>query len=210
MNNPLLNNFSRRELLRRTGMGFGAIGLAGVLNDAGLLAAESTALNPLAPRKPQFAPKARRVIHLFMNGGPSHVDTFDPKPALEKYHGKPLQMGNLRTERKTGAAMRSPFKFARYGKSGIQVSELFTNTAQHIDDMAIIRSIQTEVPNPEPSLPLMNVATAACRDQAWGLGLRLWLRNQNLPGFVVMCPGGTHQTTQNWALVFLPGVFQGT
>src|SRR5689334_7084328 len=112
---------SRRELLTRSGMGFGLLGLASVLDSEGMLirgAEASTDIRPLVPKQPHFAPKAQRVVHLFMNGGPSQVDTFDPKPALDKYHGKPLPTANLRTERKTGAAMRSPFKFQRYGKSG--------------------------------------------------------------------------------------------
>src|SRR5262245_51202508 len=128
------------------------LALARVFADAG----ESPA-DPLAPKEPHFPAKARHVVHLFMNGGPSQVDTFDPKPALDKLHGQPLPAPNLRTERKTGAAMRSPFKFKRYGESGTEVSELFAKTARlHIDDMAIIRSMQAEVPNHEPSLMLMN------------------------------------------------------
>src|SRR5207245_2376390 len=102
------------------------IGLAGVLAEDGLLsAATSSSVNPLAPKPAHFGGKAKRVVHLFMNGGISHVDTFDPKPLLDKHHGKPLPTANLRTERKTGAAMRSPFKFQRYGKSGLEISELF-------------------------------------------------------------------------------------
>src|ERR1700731_1144184 len=98
-----------------------------------LQAAPGANVSPLAPKKPHFAAKAKRVIHLFMNGGPSHVDTFDPKPSLDKYAGKALPTENLRTERKTGAAYPSPFKFQKYGKSGIEVSELFANTAKCID-----------------------------------------------------------------------------
>src|SRR5439155_606217 len=110
--------------------------------------------NPLAPKKPHFSARAKHVVHLFMNGGPSQVDTFDPKPLLDKYHGKPLPTTNLRTERKTGAAMRSPFQFHRYGHSGIEVSDLFAQTARHIDSMCVIRSMHAEVPNHEPSLML--------------------------------------------------------
>src|SRR5438132_14247464 len=129
---------TRRDLLRRSGMGFASLGLAGVMAAEGLLApqaqAATTSVNPLAPREPHFPAKAKRVIHLFMNGGPSHVDTFDPKPSLAKYAGKPLPMDNLRTERKTGAAFASPFKFQKYGKSGTEVSELFSHVAESIDD----------------------------------------------------------------------------
>src|SRR5437879_11276562 len=99
----------------------------------GMLTSEArgspNSINPLAPRVPHFPAKAKRVIHLFMNGGPSHVDTFDPKPTLAKYAGQRLPSGNLRTERKTGAAFPSPFKFQKYGQSGIEVSEIFSHTA---------------------------------------------------------------------------------
>src|SRR5205823_366978 len=119
--------------------------------------AGSTDPAPLAPKKPHFPAKAHRVVHLFMNGGPSHVDTFDPKPLLDRFHGKPLTGPNLRTERKTAGALRSPFAFRKHGKSGIEVSELFARTAAaHIDDMCIIRSMCADVPNHEPSLMLMN------------------------------------------------------
>src|SRR5580704_16332063 len=153
---------TRRELLQRTGMGMGAVALAGMLGDTGVLQANtgSSSVNPLAPKAPPFPAKAKRVLHLFMNGGPSHVDTFDPKPALARYAGKPLPMPNLRTERKTGAAFPSPFKFKKYGQSGIEVSELFARTAESIDDIAVIRSTHADVPNHEPSLMLMNCGEA--------------------------------------------------
>src|SRR5580704_7340633 len=146
-----MTRLSRREALARCGTGLGLMALAGVMADDARAAPES---DPLAPKTPHFAGKAKHVVHLFMNGGPSHVDTFDPKPALDKYHGKPIPAGNLRTERKTGAAMRSPYKFKRYGHSGVEVSELFANTAGHIDDIAVIRSMAADVPNHEPSLLL--------------------------------------------------------
>src|SRR5215217_741748 len=139
---------SRRDLLVRSGLGFGALALADLLR--------AEAPRPLAPKKPHFPPKAKRVVHLFMNGGPSHVDTFDPKPLLEKYHGKPLSGPSLRTERKTAGALRSPFAFKRYGRSGVEVSELFARTAAHADDLCVIRSMAADVPNHEPSLMLMN------------------------------------------------------
>src|ERR1700738_4429372 len=123
---------TRRELIRRCGMGFAALGLAPLLTSE---TAARVASQPLAPKKPHFPAKAKRVIHLFMNGGPSHVDTFDPKPMLDKYHGKPLPAGHLRTERKTGSAYRSPFKFQKYGKSGIEVSDIFPHVGSCIDDI---------------------------------------------------------------------------
>ncbi len=210
---PFLQSPTRRDLLRRTGMGFGTLGLASVMRDAGLLAAERVDLQPNAPKTPHFQPKARRVIHLFMNGGPSHVDTFDPKPALQKYAGKPLPSANLRTERKTGAAFPSPFKFQKYGQSGIEVSELFAQTAKHIDDICVIRSMHADVPNHEPSLLLMNCGEARLVRPSMGSWLTYGLgtENQNLPGFIAMCPGGYPiQESQNWQAGFLPGIFQGT
>src|SRR5437764_5712789 len=130
MNVPI----TRREMLCRSGMGFGALGLTSLLASEGLLCAKPQAgqpanLSPLAPRQPHFPGKAKRVIHLFMNGGPSHVDTFDPKPALDRYAGQVLPRENLRTERRTVAAFPSPFRFRKYGQSGIDISELFPNVA---------------------------------------------------------------------------------
>src|ERR1700677_277469 len=117
--------------------------------------------SPLAPRPPHFSAKAKRVIHLFLNGGPSHVDTFDPKPALDKYHGQELpESMHLITERRTGTVMRSPFKFQRYGQSGIEVSEIFPHIGECIDDISVIRSMQTDVPNHTPSCLMMNCGDA--------------------------------------------------
>ena len=131
---------TRREFLRRSGIGLGSLALAGVMADdtANRLQAASDS-NPMSPKPPHFAPKAKAVIHLFLNGGPSQVDTFDPKPALDKYHGKAIPL-ELRTERETGAAYRSPFKFQRYGQSGIEVSELFSHVGEMIDDVCVVRA----------------------------------------------------------------------
>jgi hypothetical protein len=208
---------TRRALLCRSGMGLASLGLAGLLADEGLLGAAPVdavrATTPLAPRAPHFAAKAKRVIHLFMNGGPSHVDTFDPKPLLDKFAGKALPRENLRTERKTGAAFPSPFKFSKYGQSGLEISELFTHTAKHADDLCVIRSMQADVPNHEPSLMLMNCGDARLVRPSFGSWVTYGLgsENQNLPGFIAMCPGGYPiQETQNWQSAFLPGVYQGT
>jgi hypothetical protein len=195
-------------MLERSAMGMGALALGSMLQSA-----DASEANPLAVRKPHFAAKAKRVIHLFMNGGPSHVDTFDPKPSLEKYAGKLLPTDNPKTERKTGAAFPSPFKFQKYGQSGIEVSELFAKTAQHIDDMCIIRSMHANVPNHEPSLLLMNCGEARLIRPSMGSWLTYGLgtENQNLPGFIAMCPGGYPiQESQNWQAGFLPGIYQGT
>lgn len=206
---------TRREALCRAGMGFGALALSSLMSEAGLLASpvsNGESLNPLVPRQPQFAPKAKRVIHLFMNGGPSHVDTFDPKPALTKHAGKTLP-SNLPTERKTGAAFASPFSFRKYGQSGIEVSELFAKTAECIDDICVIRSMHADVPNHEPSLMLMNCGEARQARPSVGSWVLYGLgtENQNLPGFLVMCPGGFPiAESQNWQAGFLPGIYQGT
>ncbi|RUL85852.1 DUF1501 domain-containing protein [Tautonia sociabilis] len=205
---------TRRELLSRSGLGLGALATLGVLADAGDLAAAPSpaAGGGLEPRTPHFPGRAKRVIHIFLNGGPSHVDTFDPKPMLAKYAGQPLPETPL-TERKTGAAFPSPFRFRRYGESGIEVSELFAETARHIDDIAVIRSMYAQVPNHEPSLMLMN-----CGDSvrprpsvgAWVL-YGLGTENQNLPGFIALCPGGYPiKGVENWQAGFLPGAYQGT
>src|SRR5947207_7059263 len=142
------------------------------------------------------------------------MDTFDPKPLLDKYHGKPLPTSNLRTERKTGAAMRSPFRFRRYGQSGIEVSDLFAQTAaRHIDSLCLIRSMHAEVPNHEPSLMLMNCGDGRLPRPSLGSWVTYGLgsENRNLPGFIAMCPGGYPiVATQNWRSAFLPGAFQGT
>ena len=147
-------SLSRRSMLRQCGTGLAAFGLAGILGDDGmLLGSDFAAQNPLQPRATHFPGTAKRVIHLFMNGGPSHVDTFDYKPDLQKRDGQSLPI-QLKTERNTGVALGSPFKFRQYGQNGTHVSELFQHTAQHIDDIAIINSMQADVPNHEPSLLL--------------------------------------------------------
>src|SRR5437762_10871833 len=144
-----MRNMTRRDVLNVMGAGFGMVGFR---NLVGAEPSVDPALDPLLPKAPHFPAKAKRVIYLFLNGGPSQVDTFDPKPKLDEYHGKPIPSGNLRTERKTGHAMKSPYTFRRYGQSGIEVSELFARTAErHIDDMCIIRGMYADVPNPEPS-----------------------------------------------------------
>ncbi len=203
---------TRRELLGRMGNGFAALGLMSLLGESAFAQTPQTPLNPLAPKNPHFKAKAKRVIFLFMNGGPSQVDTFDPKPALEKYNGQAIPL-NLATERKTGAALASPFKFQKYGQSGIEVSELFPHVAKHVDDMVVIRSMRADVPNHEPSLLLMNCGDARLPRPSMGSWVLYGLgtENQNLPGFISMCPGGFPiQESQNWQSGFLPGVLAGT
>jgi hypothetical protein len=203
---------TRRELLCRAGMGMASLGLASLLGTRADALEPSRAVSPLAPKKPHFPGKAKRVIHLFMNGGPSHVDTFDPKPLLAKWAGKPIPK-NLRTERRTGAAFPSPFAFRKHGKSGIEVSDLFPNVARSIDDLCILRGVHADVPNHEPSLMLMNCGEARQVRPSLGSWVTYGLGSecQNLPGFIAMCPGGYPiQETQNWQSGFLPGAYQGT
>lgn len=201
------HSMTRRELLSRSGMGMASLGLASLLADEG----RAEPIDPLAIRAPHFRAKAKRVVHFFLNGGPSHVDTFDPKPQLQRYAGQPVPDA-LRTERRTGAAFPSPFKFQRYGQSGIEVSEIFAQTAQHIDDIAVIRSMRAQVPNHEPSLMLMNCGDSVMTRPSlgswtlYGLGTE----NRNLPGFIAMCPGGYPiKGAENWQSAFLPGAYQG-
>ena len=216
--NPSVSDLflTRRELLARTGNGFAMLGLMGLLGESALAMPSQQSgtgpFNPLLPRKPPRAVKAKRVIFLFMNGGPSQVDTFDPKPALLKYAGKPIPL-QLPTERRTGAALPSPYSFKKYGESGIEVSEIFPNVAKHVDDMVIIRSMHADVPNHEPSLMLMNCGDARMIRPSMGSWVLYGLgtENQNLPGYISMCPGGYPiQETQNWQSGFLPGVLAGT
>ena len=194
----------RREFLSRAGLGLGGLAFGEMLG------AQGGSLGG-----PHFRPKARRVIHFFLNGGPSHVDTFDPKPALARYAGQALPGSVARiTERKTGAAMPSPFAFRRYGKSGLEVSELFDRTArEHADDIAVIRSMRAQVPNHEPSLMLMNCGDGLQARPSVGSWLMygLGVENRSLPGFIAMCPGGLPiKGSENWQSGFLPGGYQGT
>ena len=202
---------TRREMLEKTGMGMGAVALAALFG-GGSVEAASSSVNPLAVRKPHFTPKAKRVLHLFMNGGASHVDTFDPKPSLTKYNGKPIPI-TLKTERRTGAAFASPFSFQKYGECGSEVSEIFPHVGGMVDEMCIIRSMHTDIPNHEPSLMMMNCGDVRQVRPSFGSWITYGLgsENQNLPGFVVLCPDGLPtQGTLNWRSAFLPGAYQGT
>ena len=202
---------TRRDFLKRSGVGMGTLGLAGILSDeTSSLQAANT--NPMAPKKPHFPGKAKAVIHLFLNGGPSQVDTFDPKPKLQEYHGKAIPL-DLRTERETGAAYQSPFSFKKYGESGIEVSELFSPVGEMIDDVCVVRSMHANVPNHEPSLMLMNCGQSQFVRPAVGSWITYGLgsENQNLPGFIAMCPSGYPiKGAENWQSGFLPGAYQGT
>ncbi|WP_145417352.1 DUF1501 domain-containing protein [Planctomycetes bacterium K23_9] len=201
--NPSNTNMNRRDLLRLCGTGLGSIALSDMLGREAAHGAVPT----------HFPPRAKYVIHLFMNGGPSHVDTFDYKPELQKFDGKTAPTKNLKTERPTGNVMGSPFKFQQYGESGFHVSELFSKTAAHIDDLCLIHSMRADVPNHEPSLMLMNTGESRLVRPSVGSWLTYGLgtENDNLPGFVTMCPGGYPiKESQNWQNGFLPGKYQAT
>jgi len=220
MTNPFLP-IGRRGWLQRSGLGIGSLALMSVLKDQGLLLGAETAqdkfnnlaASSLAARPPHFPAKAKRVIHLFANGGPSQIDTFDPKPMLAKFHGKVIDPKVSIDKRLGGVAHASPFKFQKHGQSGIEISELFPNLAKHADDLCVIRSMVTDVPNHEPGLMMMNCGDISrplpCAG-AWVL-YGLGTENQSLPGFVVLCPAGLPTAaTANWRNAFLPGIYQGT
>jgi len=203
----------RRRFLSELGAGFGSLALAGLLGD------ESVATEPGATRDDLLLPnasprpaRAKRVIMLFMFGGPSHIDSFDPKPLLTKYDGKPLPTPNLVTERLTGAAFASPFKFTNHGQSGIPISDMFPHLGQHADDLCVVRSMKCDVPNHEPSLMLMNSGDNTLVRPSMGSWLTYGLgsENRNLPGFIAMCPGGHPvKGPDNWRSAFLPGIYEG-
>ena len=208
----LVPQVSRRDALRRAGMGLGWLGAASLLAEDSAAAAAGPRLSALAPQPPHFAPRARAVIHIFANGGPSHVDSFDPKPALAAHAGQEVP-GALATERRTGAALPSPFRFSRHGESGLEVSDLFPSVARHADRLLVVRSMRADVPNHEPSLMLMNCGDARLSRPSAGAWVTYGLgsENQNLPGFIAMCPGGYPiKQSENWRSAFLPGVYQGT
>jgi hypothetical protein len=206
-------SFSRREILCRIGGGFGTVALTSVMTETGQTA-PGTVANPLAPKVPHFAPRAKRLIFLFMNGGPSHVDTFDPKPDLTRRTGQPLPESIRATiaRQNTTPLLASPFRFQRHGQSGIEVSELFPEIGRCIDDICVLRSMYTDNPNHEPGLLLMNSGNMQPIRPSMGswLTYALGSENQNLPGFIVLCPGRPVVGPQLWSNSFLPGIYQGT
>jgi len=202
---------SRRQVLHRVGAGMGAIGLATTFAGDQAIASPQVAGNPLAAKPPMFAPRAKRIIHLFMNGGPSQVDTFDPKPQLTKYDGQRPPSAEIKTERKTGALMKSPFSFQKHGESGLEISEIFPHLSRFADDLCVIRSMHTNIPNHEPSLLMMTSGETQPTRPSMGSWLLYGLgtENENLPGFVVLCPGKPVVGPALWGNRFLPGIYQG-
>jgi hypothetical protein len=200
-------------MLRRFANGFGMIGLAGLLASEGRAADAPAADNPLAVKPPMFEPRAKRVIFLFMSGGPSHVDTFDPKPRLIQDDGKPLPFEQPHLVRtRTSNLLKSPFKFARHGDSGIEVSGLFPNVAGCIDDVCLIRSMVADNINHNGACLQMNTGEQAFSRPSLGSWLLYGLgsENQSLPGFVVLSPAQPAQGAPLWSSSFLPAAYEGT
>src|SRR5215212_2948749 len=205
---------TRRDALCRIGNGFGMLAFASLIGES-----ITRATGPLDQqgaidaRKLDHPARAKRVIFLLMNGGLSQVDSFDPKPMLDQYHGQPLPGGTVATERKTGALMRSPFAFKKYGQCGMDVSELFPNVGGCADDICFIRSVYTDIPNHEPSMLMMNTGHTQVGRPSIGAWLTYGLGtdNKNLPGYVVLCPEvPTTVGPPLWSNGFLPAINQGT
>jgi hypothetical protein len=211
---------NRRDFLRRAGAGFGMIALASILADEGLLAAEPdpTALNPLAPKPPHHPAKARRVIFLFMSGGPSHLETFDPKPDLQRLHGQrlPPSFGMVKTRRAVdrNKLLATQRTFRKHGQSGIEVSDLLPHVAGRVDDLCVLRGCHGDsVTHPE-SVYLMNTGSILMGRPSLGawLAYGLGTENQDMPAFVVLPdPGGwVKGGAPAWGNGFLPAAYQGT
>jgi len=204
---------TRREALCRVGNGFGMMAFAGMVSEslahAGVTAADGT----LTGRTLDHPQRVKRIIFLFMNGGLSQVDSFDRKPALEKFQGQPLPGGDIKTERKTGTLMPSPFQWKKYGQSGMEISELFPHLGEVADDICWIRSVYTDIPNHEPAILMMNTGFSQAGRPSIGSWLTYGLGtdNQNLPGYVVLCPDvPTTVGPPLWSNGFLPAINQGS
>src|ERR1700733_6312944 len=205
---------NRRQALSAIGGGMGLVGLSTMLGQS-LKAAteESGPTSGGAIAKLHFKPRAKRIIFLFMNGGVSHVDTFDPKPMLEKYNGQPMPGGAILTQRKTGTLMKSPFSFQKYGQSGIELSELWPNVGGVADEICMVRSMYSEIPNHEPCITMMNTGANIIGRPSMGSWITygLGIENQNLPGYVVLCPSQPLTIgSPLWSSAFLPAMYQGT
>ena len=211
---------SRRHFFRECGIGVGKIALAGLLTDAftaSSFGSSGIGQNPLAPRSPHFAPKAKRVIHLFMAGAPSQLDLFDPKPALTRLEGKPLPPSVIRGQRyafiRADAAVLGPrFKFARYGQSGAELSEMLPHLARVVDEIAIIKSCHTDQFNHAPAQIFFNSGFSQPGRPSLGSWVTYGLgsESQDLPAFVVMSTGsGISGGSANWSSGFLPTIYTG-
>src|SRR4051794_37787429 len=201
---------SRRAMLRNSAAGFGYLALLDLLAADGPARREP---GPLAPRSPHHPARAKRIIFLFMKGGPSHVDTFDPKPLLQRDHGKPYPFARPRvTFAPTGALLASPWKFRKHGRLGMDVSELFPHLAQCVDDMCFIHSVHGT--NPAHGGAMLKLHTGSDNFVRPSIGswvnYGLGTENANLPGFVTVCPTLAHGGVNNWGSAFLPGIYAGT
>ncbi|MBI3412206.1 MAG: DUF1501 domain-containing protein [Planctomycetes bacterium] len=206
------DTLTRRQALHTFASGFGMVALAGLLAEESR-GQDNGAFNPLVVREPHHAPRAKRVIFLFMSGGPSHVDTFDPKPRLLAENGRPLPFPMPRLERtRTGNLLASPFRFQKHGQAGIEVSELFPNVASCIDDICIIRSVVADNINHNGACLQMNTGEQTFSRPSMGSWLVYGLgsENQNLPGFIVISPAQPAQGAPLWSSSFLPAAYQGT
>lgn len=205
----IMPHFSRRQALKSLSSGFGYLAFAGLAHAAAAKQAASDAKGDLAPKPTHFPARAKRVIFLCMNGGPSHVDTFDYKPALNKGSGEATTLGS---DRGGARLLGSPFKFAQHGKSGMWVSEVFPHLAKHVDDLCMIHSMHTDLPNHAQAFGQMHTGSFQfVRPSlgAWSL-YGLGSENSNLPGFVTLNPPADNGGAQNYGSAFLPAICQGT
>ncbi|MFO0820221.1 MAG: DUF1501 domain-containing protein [Pirellulales bacterium] len=210
---------SRRTMLQQSAVGFGSLALASLLahSPEKSRAAEksvhaSPAADPLAPKSPHFPARAKRIIFLFMSGGPSQVDTFDRKPLLDRDDGKPLPFNKPRVQfNSTGNLLKSPWNFRQYGESGSWVSELFPHLAQRVDDLCFIHSIHGS--NPAHGGAVMKIHTGSDNFVRPSIGswvsYGLGTENSDLPAFVTICPTLAFGGINNWSSAFLPAVYQG-
>jgi hypothetical protein len=200
---------NRREALKQSAVGFGSIALAGLLADQ----SKAAVIDPLAAKPPHFTPKAKRMIFLFMKGGPSHVDTFEQKTMLDRDHGKPFPYDKPKVQfAPTGNLLKSPWKFSPHGQCGHMVSELFPNVARHVDDICFLHGLHgTNAAHGGALLKLHTGSDNFVRPSigswvTYGLGSE----NSSLPGFVTICPTLAHGGVTNWGSAFLPAAYQGT
>jgi hypothetical protein len=204
---------SRRDLFRCSGAGFASLALAGLLAEEARATSPVDPRNPLAPRPGHFPARAKRVIFLFMHGGPSQVDTFDHKPLLERDHGKPLPFAKPRVvSGKTGNLLRSPFRFQKYGESGIAVSEVFPHLAGCVDDLCVINSMHGSNSRHGGALLELHTGSDTFVRPSMGswISYGLGTENQDLPSYITICPNLSHGGVNNWSSAFLPAVHQGT
>jgi hypothetical protein len=220
-NGYLNRRLSRREMLRASSVGFGSLAMAALMGDEAQ--AENNArkspienrkvLGPLAPKSPMFTPRAKRVIFVFLHGGPSQVDTFDPKPLLQRDSGKPFPFEKPRiVSSPTGNLLKSPWEFKRYGKSGIEVSDLFPHIGGCADQLCFVHSMYGSNSRHGGALLELHTGSDTFVRPAMGswINYGLGTENENLPGFITICPTLTHGGVNNWSSAFLPAAYQGT